>query len=355
MIEHDIWFSTLKLSNKIKNNLIKYYKSSFNLWNEYSQGNLVSKELKNVLFNSWDDKKISIIKNVILENNIKIITCDNENFPNKLRLYDDSPCILYYYGSIEKLNSSINVSIVGSRKNSNYGTNVTKLISKELSFNNINIVSGLARGIDAHAHSTCIENGGFTCAVLGCGIDIVYPKENKFLFEEIKKRGVILSEFPPGTQPMPYNFPIRNRIISQLSDLIIIVEAGIKSGSLITANLALEQGIDVMAVPGSIFSEESKGCNKIIKDGAYPLTSIEDVFELLKISYMNSDIKCCKLSSIEMKINELISDSPIHIDDIIKITNIDINQLYEVLFELQLKNEIMCLAGNYYVKNYKAI
>jgi DNA processing protein len=285
----------------------------------------------------------------------KITTFNKENYPSKLKLYDDSPVVLYYYGNIDMLNTRTNVSIVGSRKNSIYGTNVTKLISKELSINGINIISGLAKGIDAYAHSTCIENDGFTCAVLGCGIDIIYPKENKILYEDMKNKGVILSEFPPGTQPYAYNFPVRNRIISQLSDLVIIVEAGIKSGSLITANLALEQGIDVMAVPGSIFSEQSKGCNKIIKDGAYPLTSIEDVFELLKTNYLHSGNNSYTLNPSEKKIHELINDSPIHIDDIIKIANIDIKQLYEVLFELQLKNEIMCLSGNYYVKNFKEI
>jgi len=355
MIEHDIWFSILKLSNKTKNNLIKYYKDPYNLWDALSQGNLVYEQLKSILLDSWDDKKINFIKDIILKNNIKITTYNKENYPSKLKLYDDSPVVLYYYGNIDMLNTRTNVSIVGSRKNSIYGTNVTKLISKELSINDINIISGLAKGIDTYAHSTCIENDGFTCAVLGCGIDIIYPKQNKILYEDMKDKGVILSEFPPGTQPYAYNFPVRNRIISQLSDLVIIVEAGIKSGSLITANLALEQGIDVMAVPGSIFSEQSKGCNKIIKDGAYPLTSIEDIFELLKTNYIHSGNNSYILNPGEKKIQELINDSPMHIDDIIKIANIDIKQLYEVLFELQLKNEIMCLSGNYYVKNFKEI
>jgi DNA processing protein len=265
MIEHDIWFSILKLSNKTKNNLMKYYKDPYNLWDALSQGNLVYIQLKSALLDSWDDKKINFIKDIILKNNIKITTYNKENYPSKLKLYDDSPVVLYYYGNIDMLNTRTNVSIVGSRKNSIYGTNVTKLISKELSINGINIISGLAKGIDAYAHSTCIENDGFTCAVLGCGIDIIYPKENKVLYEDMKNKGVILSEFPPGTQPYAYNFPVRNRIISQLSDLVIIVEAGIKSGSLITANLALEQGIDVMEFLVQYFRNKAKGATRLLK------------------------------------------------------------------------------------------
>jgi DNA processing protein len=139
-----------------------------------------------------------------------------------------------------------------------------------------------------------------------------------------------------------------------VSNIVIIVEAGAKSGSLITATLALEQGIDVMVVPGSIFSEQSKGSNKLIKDGAYPLTSIEDIFQLLNMDYSQpSKVQNNNLNDMERKIHSTLTDNPLHINDIIRLTKVDINYLYEVLFELQLKDEIMCLAGNYYVKNIK--
>ena len=131
----------------------------------------------------------------------------------------------------------------------------------------------MAKGIDTFAHESCLDNESYTCAVLGSGLDIIYPKQNLKIFNKIVEKGAVISEFVPGTPPYAYNFPQRNRIISALSDIIIVVEAGEKSGSLITANLALEQGKDVMAVPGSIFSYESKGTNKLIKDGAFPLTS----------------------------------------------------------------------------------
>jgi DNA processing protein len=210
----------------------------------------------------------------------------------------------------------------------------------------------MAKGIDYFANKSCLDNEGYTCAVLGSGLDIVYPKENLKIFNKIVRNGCVISEYLPGTPPYAYNFPLRNRIISALSDIIIVIEAGEKSGSLITANLALEQGKDVMAVPGSIFSNESKGTNKLIKDGAFPLTCVNDIFNLMGIEIKNE--KKTTISSFNSEIHKgiysIINDSPLHINDIIRVTNIDIKQLYEVLFEMQIKNEILCLSGNYYVR-----
>ncbi|WP_404814391.1 DNA-processing protein DprA [Clostridium algoriphilum] len=277
-------------------------------------------------------------------------------YPKKLKNYDDAPYTLFYKGNISPLNKGYNISIVGSRKYSNYGKDVTKIICSDLCLNNINIISGMAKGIDTFAHESSLENQSYTCAVLGSGLDIVYPKQNLKVFNEIVEKGAVISEFLPGTPPYAYNFPLRNRIISALSDIIIVVEAGEKSGSLITANLALEQGKDVMAVPGSIFSCESKGTNKLIKDGAYPLTCSGDIFDLMGIEMreQNKTIVKSDSSHVNKQVYSIINDSPLHINDIIRVTNIDIKQLYGVLFEMQIKNEILCLAGNYYVKvNYK--
>jgi DNA processing protein len=283
--------------------------------------------------------------------NINTITYNEELYPKKLKLLEDAPYTLFYKGNIEKLNEHKNVSIIGSRKCTRYGIDVTSAIVKELSNYDVNVISGMARGIDTAAHKAAISNSGYTCAVLGCGIDIIYPKENKYIYNEIQNRGCVISEFIPGTPPYAYNFPIRNRIISVLSDLVIVVEADIKSGSLITANLALEQGKDVMAVPGSLFSAQSKGTNKLIKDGAYPLTDVEDIFNLIGIDFNQCEsINYRSELSINQKIFSVLSDSPMHIDDIIRRTNIDIKQLYGLLFEFQLKEEILCLSGNYYVR-----
>jgi DNA processing protein len=350
MDEYDLWFILLGINEKIKINLIKRFKNTKEIWyytlNEYNDKD------KNVnLKFKWDNERIKNLKNDIIKNQIKLVTYSDEDYPDELRKYEDSPYAIFYKGNIERLNTNKNVSIVGSRECSSYGSNIARIIAKDLCGENINIISGLARGIDAEAHLACIEGCGYTCAVLGCGVDIVYPKQNFKIFNSIlDSGGCIISQFIPGTKPIGYNFPIRNRIISALSEITIVVEASLKSGSLITAGSALEQGREVMAVPGSIFSKNSVGTNKLIKDGAFPLTSSRDIFELLGIDYNEKNNKSKKIIGIEKKIYGIISDSPIHIDDIIKISGVDITQIYELLFEMQMKKEIMCLNGNYYVR-----
>lgn len=356
MYEYELWYSLVKLPNRIKLGLFQQFHSIEGVWNEACRGNRIDKKTQDILLKDWNKNHLLNLSEIMIKNNIKVTTLAEESYPLKLKHLEDAPTVLFYKGDISKLNARYNVAIVGSRKCTPYGLNATKLISSELSKKNINIISGLARGIDSIAHSNSIDNENFTCAVLGCGLDIIYPRENKKLYDKIAFSGCIISEFAPCTAPLAMNFPIRNRIISGLSDLIIVVEAGLKSGSLITATLALEQGKDVMAVPGSIFSEQSKGTNKLIKDGAYPLTNLEDISELAGIDFKQCDtINDRKFTKQEKEIFNALSDTPIHIDDIIKITNIDIKQLYEVLFELQLKDEILCLAGNYYVKLNKCI
>ncbi|WP_291633022.1 DNA-processing protein DprA [Clostridium sp.] len=356
MNDYDIWFSLVKLSPRNKLKLINDFHSTQQIW-YYGVHNKKTEYFKNtlidVLTNAWNIDEIAKVKRNLEANEIKTIQYYEDEYPSKLKNYDDAPFTLFYKGNILPLNEGYNISIVGSRKYSNYGKDATKIICSDLSTNNINIISGMAKGIDTFAHESCLDNEGYTCAVLGSGIDVVYPRENLKLFNKIVERGCVISEFLPGTQPYAYNFPLRNRIISALSEIIIVVEAGEKSGSLITANLALEQGKDVMAVPGSIFSFESKGTNKLIKDGAFPLTCSNDIFDLMGI-----DIKKVKNTTTEKSFNTkiheviygIINDSPLHINDIIRITSIDIKQLYEVLFEMQIKNQILCLSGNYYVR-----
>ena len=355
MNDYDIWFSLVKLSPRIKMKLINDFHDTEKIWHygvqnkktEYFRNNLID-----VLTNAWNENEINNVKRNLEVNEIKSIAYYEDEYPKKLKNYDDAPFILFYKGNILPLNEGYNISIVGSRKYSNYGKDVTKIICSDLCNNNINIISGMAKGIDTFAHESCLENKGYTCAVLGSGLDIVYPKENFKIFSKIVQKGCVISEFLPGTPPYAYNFPQRNRIISGLSDIIIVIEAGEKSGSLITANLALEQGKDVMAVPGSIFSYESKGTNKLIKDGAFPLTSANDIFNLLGIEMKNQNKTTVRSFDNKMHkgIYSILNDTPLHINDIIRITNIDIKQLYEVLFEMQIKNEILCLSGNYYVK-----
>ncbi|MBU3189241.1 DNA-processing protein DprA [Clostridium bowmanii] len=355
MNDYDIWFSLVKLSPKIKLKLINDFHNTEKIWYygvHSKKTEYLKKALIDVLASAWNESEIDNVKRNLEINEIKSIAYFEDKYPKKLKNYDDAPFILFYKGNIMPLNEGYNISIVGSRKCSNYGKDVTKIICRDLCANNINIISGMAKGIDSFAHESCLDNEGYTCAVLGSGLDIVYPKENLKIFKKIVESGCVISEFLPGTPPYAHNFPLRNRIISALSDIIIVIEAGEKSGSLITANLALEQGKDVMAVPGSIFSNESKGTNKLIKDGAFPLTCVSDIFNLMGVEIRNENKATIRSfnSEIHKGLYSIINDSPLHINDIIRVTNIDIKQLYEVLFEMQIKNEVLCLSGNYYVR-----
>lgn len=344
----DIWLSSLKMNPMKKLDLLKSHGTTENIYKAIVENKKLS-QLSNIEKIDYD--KIEKIEKLMLNKNIHMVNYTEKTYPKALLPFDDAPAVLYYAGNIQKLNNK-SAALVGARNCSYYGKNVVELLSCELVKYGVNIISGMAKGIDGYAHKKCLKSNGFTCGVLGCGIDVVYPKENINIYNEILKNGCLISEFVPGTKPYSYNFPLRNRIISGLSDIIIVIEAGIKSGSLITANIALDQGKDVFAVPGSIFSERNKGTNKLIQEGAYVVTGINDVLQRLNIEYSEKkNVQTGELSPLENEICSLITDDPIHIDDIYKKTNVDINQLYRVLFELQFKSEIICLSGNYYVKS----
>lgn len=359
MNDYEIWFTSSKLSYNIKNILIKNFKNAEEIW-YYSlhdkKSHLISGKIKETLRKAWDKDNINNIKKRLIDNNISTVVITDKKYPERLKYYDDSPYMLFYKGNIEKLNEGKCVAVVGSRNCTTYGINTTNIICEQMCYNNINLISGMARGIDTIAHSAFIKNNSYNCAVLGSGLDIIYPKENRKTYNNILENGCIISQFLPGTEPLAYNFPVRNKIIAGLCDVLIVVEAGMKSGSLITAGAALDQGKDVLAVPGNIFSPQSKGTNKLIKDGAYNFTEIEDLFALLKMKMKKKGHnKDQEMAPNEKFVYTHISNNPIHFDDVLRLTMIDIKQLYEVLFELQLKNEIISLSGNYYVRNNKQI
>ncbi|MBM6860999.1 DNA-protecting protein DprA, partial [Clostridium saudiense] len=283
----------------------------------------------------------------INENNINYITINSEYYPEKLKEIDDAPYVLFYKGDLSLLNHNM-VAIVGSRKNSTYGEVVTRQIVGELRNMDYGVVSGVAYGIDSIAHKECLNRGIKTIGVLGCGIDIVYPKVNRLLYKEIEKSGLLISEFLPNTKPMPYNFPRRNRIITALSKGVIVIEATVKSGSLITVNYALQYGRDVMAVPGPVLNGNSKGCNLLIRDGAKMFVELEDLYCFLNV--IKKEDKNFKNNTIKLLLNEVLSSEPVHLDKIIQCVNIDRMALFELLFEMQNRNEIVCLPGNYYAR-----
>lgn len=265
--------------------LLHKYGSLYNLWNlknkDFIQCELFSKNILedfcNIEYRKNLDKYIEYMK----KENIKIITYLNKDYPVKLHFIKNKPIVLFYKGNLLNINKE-SVAIVGSRLCSEYGKRCASFFSKELSKRGVNIISGLALGIDSVAHIEALNCKGKTIAIVGNGLDDVYPKANKVLEQKIlEKGGLLISEYVVGTKPDRINFPRRNRIISGISNAVIVIEGSNKSGSLITANYAINQGKEVWAVPGSIFSKNSEGTNQLIKDGANVLTNLEDILRIL--------------------------------------------------------------------------
>lgn len=231
-----------------------------------------------------------------MDNNIKEISIGNKDFPWFLSVMDDAPDKLYYIGNFDLLKQRA-VAIVGARKCSEYGIQIATKISKTLVYNDVAVVSGMAAGIDSAAHRAAINQKGKTIAVLGCGVDVCYPRTSMDLYKKICSDGLVISEYPPGTEPKPWYFPMRNRIISAISEAVVVVEAGEKSGSLITALKAAEQGKEIFAVPGNINNEYSIGTNKLIQDGARIVTEAEDIIKGIGIvpgAYIKEEINMGK-------------------------------------------------------------
>lgn len=283
---------------------------------------------------------------------INIVTIEDEIYPEKLRNIFDPPLCLYYKGTLPA-KDEMTIAIVGSRSATPFGKINAENISQNLASHGINIVSGMARGIDTHAHMGALRTGGRTTAVLGCGLDVIYPPENKKLMKEICESGTVISEFPLQTPPNAWNFPMRNRIISGLSSAVIVVEASDKSGSLITANCALEQGRDVFAMPGNTLSSVAKGVNKLIKEGARLVENAEDIFAELGIETKAKKIKKEKtiinLTENENKIYSLLEES-LNIEELSIESNLPINILSSTLTIMESKGIIKKLPGNIYIK-----
>mgnify|MGYP004618379013 FL=1 len=277
-----IWLSLIKnLGSKRKLKLLELYKTPEEIYKltkeELMNINGIGEAITNDIIISKNEKILNYHIKYMKENNIKIININEREYPQALKEIYDPPISLYVKGNIEKLNNK-NIGIVGCRECTTYGKKSAEYFAYNLSKQNINIVSGLAKGIDSYAHLGSLNTGN-TIAVLGNGLDIIYPKENLELANEIIKRGgTIISEYPCGTKPDKMKFPARNRIISGISSGIIVIEAKEKSGTLITVDFALEQGRDVFVVPGNINSINSVGTNDLIKQGARLVTTYEDVF-----------------------------------------------------------------------------
>jgi DNA processing protein len=281
-----------------------------------------------------------------LESDIKIATKGDNCYPQLLKTIYNPPPVLYYRGSIDGLNNPA-IAIVGSRRCSAYGKHVAEQFAKELAGAGFTVISGLARGIDASAHRGALQ-AGRTWAVLGCGVDIVYPPENKNLLQQIVQDGAVLSEYPPGTPPHAVHFPARNRLISGLATGVIVVEAAEKSGALITVDFALEQGRDVYAVPGCITNPFSQGCHKLIQQGAKLVASIEDILEdyglTLEKKHTN-DNKVTEMSLEEQTLMGYLGVSPIGIDQIVQKSGWEVSRIACIMLGLEIKGLIENMPG----------
>lgn len=349
-----IWLNSLNIGNQNIEKIISQVDDIRDIWymtdsviNRFK--NISSKNKETIIKNRNEDylKKVLYI---LEEQNIEVVTIYDENYPKSLKNIYNKPLVLYIKGKILE-EDEFAIAVVGSRKATSYGKWATEKFVKELVNLDITIVSGLATGIDSIAHKTALEYNGRTIAVLGNGLDIVYPNKNKELYKEIAKNGALITEYFCGVAPLPYNFPQRNRIISGLSLGVIIVEAKGKSGSLITAQHALEQGKEVFAVPGNINSIFSEGTNRLIKDGAKLIMDVEDIIEELyqlqdrlnRIKKENIDYS--NLSELEISIVELIKEGPMHCDTIAMKTGMNIKEVNSILTILELKGIIKEIGG----------
>lgn len=337
----------LKLMNSFEN-----YQDIFKLTDE---------QLK--LYFKFNEETISLLhksKKINLEEElkslkslgIKIVSLKDKDYPINLKNISHPPVFLYYKGDLSFTDKNT-IGIVGTRKPTIYGKRVCEKITCELVESDVVTVSGLAFGIDTICHKTTLENNGKTIAVVGSGLDIPYPKENKNYWEEIGKKGLIISEFPMGTEPIAYNFPLRNRIIVGLSKGIVVIESKEKGGSLITAGLALEEGRDVFSVPGDIYSPASIGTNNLIKNSEAKLVTCgEDILKEFNWDIKEKNKVNLNLSEDEFKIyNSLIKEK--NLDELVVSTGIKPKILLAILMDMEINGYISSISGGKYIRKVK--
>ena len=358
--------------------LVKHFDSAENIWQanakELLQCPFLSKISVEDILTLRGQGVVDNLAKACEKQDIKIVTYLEQDYPANLREIMNFPTSLFYKGrSLKEINNPLGV--VGPRKSTEYAKDVVRFFVEKFAGYDLTIVSGGARGIDTTAHKTALANDLHTVAVLGCGLDITYPPENKALFAEIAERGTLLSEYPPGVQPIAKNFPARNRIISGLSKGVLLPEAGVKSGSLITAEFALDQGREVYCVPGDIFSANSFGVHSLIKQGAKLTTTAEDVLEdyfperdfykkepvgkappkvvqTVLVEPKQENVPTHELSVEQKEVLHILSyDSLMSMDDIHMECSLDLGNLSLVLLELEILGYIhMDISQRKYLK-----
>ncbi len=357
-MERELLWLWLQLSGVTRTKKLKLLSSLGDIESIYSA---TVSELKdaNILtdedINSLSKKDLSEAKDMqreLSKLSAKVISIDSPLYPDMLRKIHQPPAVLYARGSYMDFNSSLCVAMVGMRKATNYGRTAAYNIARQLSENGITVVSGLAMGIDAKCHEGALAGGHPTVAVIGSGLDNIYPRINTALADKILRNGAVLTEYPLGAKAEKYHFPERNRIIAGMCKATIVVEADLKSGSLITARCATEENRDVFAVPGNINTLSSKGTNYLLKDGAQMLTSARDIMDFYSIAYdlerIPSPANPDSSLTVEEKILLAIREEAVHKDMICERTCLDAGTVSAHLLMLEIRGKIIKLAGGYY-------
>lgn len=375
--EYYYWLNNLSdIGIKKVNALLDYYISPRNIYYAKEEELLLipclTAENRETILNKMN-KEISMKSyDKLIQKGIYFVTKDNPLYPTKLKHIYESPIALYIKGRLPKEEIKT-IAIIGARNCSNYGKEMARYFSKELGEKGIQVISGLARGIDSFAHQGAMGTLGSTYGVLGCGIDICYPRENIELYAMMERSGGIISEYGLGIPAKPGLFPMRNRIISGLSDAILVIEAKERSGSLITVDYGLEQGKDIYAIPGRVTDISSNGCNNLIKMGAKLVTSTDDILEEFiancenmcldkyceptnnlrhELNLNNNECSKKKYKKLETKekiVYDMLSLNPKHLEEIILDTNLNMKELIDILVNLQIKDCIKQIGNNYYV------
>lgn len=340
-------------------NLWEYYQSFSTIYNieetALEQSGLLRQDQLTAI-KVWRERFLECEENYqkLKERNIRFITPLDDRYPKRLLEIYDYPMGLYVKGELPK-DLLPSVAVVGARSCSSYGRQVAEEFAGALAREQVQIISGLASGIDGAAHRGALRAGSPTYGVLGCGVNICYPSSNYPLFEAMTGCGGVLSEFPPGEQPRAGYFPMRNRIISGLADVVLVVEARERSGSLITAEQGLEQGREVYAVPGRVTDTLSRGCNRLIEQGAGIALSPGTILEYLGVKYEKKLIlhenNVNGLAKKEKMVYSCLDLNPKHLDEIASTSGFDIKECMGILFDLELAGYVIQTAGNYYGKN----
>lgn len=355
---YEYWLAGIKkISDNKKKKLREAYGSAKEIYyieetRFKSQGFLTEKDVEQ-LKTAKKQKKLEEKYHNMEEKGIDFVPYFQKEYPKRLSELSGAPYALYVKGKLPE-EERTSVAIIGARRCSSYGERQALEYGKCLAAAGVQIISGLALGIDGAGHRGALNGGGITYGVLGCGVDICYPRENIGLYMDIQKEGGIISEQVPGEPPMPYHFPLRNRIISGLADVVLVMEAKEKSGSLITADMALEQGRDVYALPGPVTSALSQGCHRLIRQGAGILISPEEFLKELHIEFSEKSADLLKnekmLETTEKVVYSCLDLFPRNVSEIQEKTGLDVRQLMEALTTLAIEGFIKETAKNYYVR-----